>query len=107
MIKSKLIQLYTCLDRTELEAFHKWLKSPLHNSDTDLTKLFIYIGSRRILSKISVEKNRVFKHLFPKESYKDLKLRRLMSKGIKNLENFYIFFSIFSFSLTFLWLLLL
>jgi hypothetical protein len=88
MIKSKLIQLYTCLDSTELEAFHKWLKSPLHNSDTDLSKLFVYIGSRRVLSKTSIDKNRVFKHLFPKESYKDLKLRRLMSKGIKNLENF-------------------
>jgi len=88
MIKSKLIQLYTCLDRTELEAFHKWLKSPLHNSDTDLTTLFFYISSRRALSKTSIDKKRVFKHLFPKESYKDLKLRRLMSKGIKNLENF-------------------
>lgn len=88
MIKSKLIQLYTCLDRTELEAFHKWLKSPLHNSDADLIKLFLYIGSRRVLSKTSLDKNRVFKQIFPKEPYKDLKLRRLMSKGIKNLENF-------------------
>ncbi|CAA6815918.1 MAG: Unknown protein [uncultured Aureispira sp.] len=88
MIKSKLIQLYTCLDRTELEAFHKWLKSPLHNSDNDLSKLFIYIGSRRVLSKTSLDKNRVFKQLFPTETYQDLKLRRLMSKGIKHLENF-------------------
>lgn len=88
MIKSKLIQLYTCLNRVELEAFHKWLKSPLHNNDPILNKLFIYIGSRRILSKTSLNKKRVFKHLFPKESYQDVKLRRLMSKGVKNLENF-------------------
>jgi hypothetical protein len=88
MIKSKLIQLYTCLDSTELEAFHKWLRSPLHNNDSDLSKLFLYIGSRRVLSKTSVDKKRIFKHLFPTETYKDLKLRRLMSKGIKNLENF-------------------
>lgn len=88
MVKSKLIQIYTCLNSTELEAFHKWLKSPLHNNDEDLTKLFIYISSRRSVSKVSVEKKRVFKHLFPKETYSDLKLRRLMSKGIKNLEDF-------------------
>jgi hypothetical protein len=88
MIKSKLIQLYTCLDSSELEAFHKWLKSPLHNTDEELSKLFVYISSRRILSETSLDKKRIFKHLFPKESYKDLKLRRLMSKGIRNLENF-------------------
>lgn len=88
MIKSKLIQLYTCLDSNELEAFHKWIKSPLHNSDEKLTELFIYISSRRVLSKTSVDKQRAFKHLFPKKTYDDLKLRRLMSKGIKNLENF-------------------
>lgn len=88
MIKSKLIQLYTCLNSSELEAFHKWLKSPLHNIDPDLTKLFIYISSRRVLSKTSLDKKRVFKQLFPNQPYKDLKLRRLMSKGVSNLENF-------------------
>lgn len=88
MIKSKLIQLYTCLNSTELEAFNKWLKSPLHNNDEKLTQLFIHIGSRRKITEVSVEKKRVFQHLFPKDSYNDLKLRRLMSKGIKSLEDF-------------------
>ncbi len=88
MIKSKLIRIYTCLDSIELEAFHKWLKSPLHNHDPKLTALFSFINSRRILSKVSINKKRVFKHLFPNEKYNDLKLRRLMSKGIKNLEDF-------------------
>ncbi|BDS14362.1 hypothetical protein [Aureispira anguillae] len=88
MYKSKLIAIYQCFNRTELEALHKWVKSPLHNSDEQVTKLLFYISSRRKHSKLSLSKERIFKQLFPDRLYDDLTLRRLMSKTTKIMEEF-------------------
>lgn len=88
MENSKFIALYNCLDSQELEGLHKWIKSPLHNSNPDLIKLFNYISSRRKITATSVQKQRVYKHLYPNEKYNDLQLRKLMSQGKIALENF-------------------
>lgn len=91
MINSKLLQLYQALDSQELEGFHKWLKSPLHNSDSKLTTFFKLLGSKRKFSVRSVDKKRFFKVLYPHQDYDDLIMRRLMSKGCLQIENFVAF----------------
>ena len=88
MEKSKLIKLYTALNSLEKEAFNKWLKSPLHNNDNNLRKLFEYISARRKLTTTALKKKKVYKAIFEDEEYDDLALRHLMEKGVKNLENF-------------------
>ena len=88
MINSKLIELYNCLNTQELEAFHKWVRSPLHNNDERIKSIYIFLFSRRLITKTSVQKGRVFNYIFPSENYDDLKLRRLMSKATRCLEEF-------------------
>jgi hypothetical protein len=91
MHKSKLILLYKSLNYSEKSLFKKWLKSPAHNKHTDVIQLFDCIASKKLLTKRTVEKKVLFKSIYPKESFNDLRLRHLMTIGVQVLENFVCF----------------
>lgn len=91
MYHSKLIQLYQSLDSQELEGLHKWLRSPLHNNDELVLKLFLYIKSKRKLTERSLNRTKAFKALYVSNKYDDLKLRHLMSKLVQSIEQFVVF----------------
>jgi hypothetical protein len=88
MIKSNFIQLYTSLTKQEKKALDKWVQSPMHNQHQKVSKLFDYIGTRTKITKTTVDKNRIYKELFPLEPYNDLKLRHIQSYAFNVLGNF-------------------
>jgi hypothetical protein len=94
MNKSKLIELYNTLDKVEHRTFKKWLLSPLHNEHKEVQQLFHFIGSRYKLNSTTLNKERVWKQLYPSQTYNDLRLRHLMSISLDILKNFVRYFSL-------------
>jgi hypothetical protein len=88
MIKSNFIQLYISLTKQEKKALEKWVQSPMHNQHQQVSKLFDYLGARTKITKTTVNKNRIYKELFPLEPYNDLKLRHVQSYALNVLEKF-------------------
>jgi len=88
MKKSKLIRLYETFDSQQLEWLRKWINSPVHNKHPDVTKLFEYLLSKNKLTPRVLDKEKVFAYIYPERSYNDLRLRHLMSLGVKNMEQF-------------------
>jgi len=92
MINSKLIQIYTSLNKEEKTMFKKWVRSPLHNQNDDVTRLFLFIEQKRKLTERVIKKEKVFNFIYPEASYDDLRMRHLMNLGVGLLENFVCFF---------------
>lgn len=92
MINSKLIQLYTKLNKEEKTLFKKWVLSPVHNQHEDVTQLFDYLFRKRKLTERILKKEKIFKSIYPTKKYDDLRLRHLMSLGVDLLEDFVCFF---------------
>lgn len=88
MHKSKLIRLYSTLDKAELRQFKKWLQSPLHNKHQDVKQLFHYLSSRTSLEEQQLQPEKVFQYLYPKKSFNMARLRHVMSFATDNLEQF-------------------
>ena len=88
MLNSKLIQVYKTLDRIEIRQLKKWINSPIHNKHESVTKLFIYLSSRYSLSFKTVNKKRVFQHLFPNQEYNENQLNHIISYSYKMLLEF-------------------
>ncbi len=91
MKKSKLIRLYETLQTSQLENLKKWVNSPIHNKHKELISLFDYLLSRHKITERTVNKTKVYEYIQPKESYNDLRMRHLMSLGVKLLEDFICF----------------
>ncbi|MCP4439604.1 MAG: hypothetical protein GY810_11735 [Aureispira sp.] len=96
MINSKFIQLYQALSKAEYKQLQKWVNSPIHNQHKIVQNLFNYLYSRTVISKTTVDKNRIFQHLYPNEVYNDNQLYHIQSYSIKVLENFLGYNRIFS-----------
>jgi hypothetical protein len=88
MIKSNFIQLYTSLTKQEKKVLQKWVSSPMHNQHQEVSKLFDYLDKKTKITKTTVDKQRIYKALFPFEGYNDLKLRHVQSYALNVLENF-------------------
>lgn len=95
MIKSKFTRLYLKLDKAERAALKKWIQSPLHLKHKEVKRLFEYYQTRKKISKLSLNRYRVFEFLYPQQEYDDLKLRHLYSNALKILEEFVRFFCSF------------
>ena len=92
MKTSKLIKLLKSLTPNEHKKFYKFIRSPFFTSSKDLLKLFDYL--RRYYPDFPphlVEKERIFKLLFPGQSYSDVKLRNLMGKLSKLTESYLLY----------------
>lgn len=83
-----MIQLYQSLDSNAIEAFNKWVSSPIHNPNPIIIKINKYLTSRRKITARSVEKERLTKYLYGEVLRDDMQLRRDCSKMVKVLENF-------------------
>lgn len=88
MIKSRLIKLHSTLTKKELRQFKLWIHSPIHNQHQDSIKLFDFIHSRHTLSKVTLQKKRAYKFIFPNQTYKEERLRYLMNSCFVLLKNF-------------------
>lgn len=88
LISNKLVSLLTAFSKHELNSFKKFLNSPFHNENQELIKLFYLIdmylrGSEKEQKDNPLNKESVWKVIFPKKPFKDVKIRRLSSDLIK------------------------
>lgn len=88
MIQSKFIRLHQMLNPSEHRLLKKWVRSPIHNQREDVVQLFDFIYSRAALTKITLQKERAFSYLFPKEKYDMYKINHVISYAYKVLEEF-------------------
>jgi hypothetical protein len=88
MYKSKLIRLYQTLDDAEIRQLKKWIKSPIHNKHSDVQVLFDYLLSRKGISAVTTDRERVYQFLYPNKKMNMPRLRHVMSFATDVLENF-------------------
>ncbi len=88
---SKLINLLKSFSKKEWNRLELFLSSPYYNRKESVLALFLLLkktapefNTRRI------EKERVFKKLYPKKKYKDLEMRLLMSQLVQLIEAFWV-----------------
>jgi hypothetical protein len=92
MENSYLITVLRTLDKKEIRDFKKWLISPAHNQREDVEDLFHYLTSSNHLEEDKyLQKERVFKKVFPKEAFDDAKLRQTIHFLTKSVEDFLVF----------------
>lgn len=88
MENSKINRLIKTFSKQEEKEFIKFLKSPIHNSNKNLVKLFL------ILQNCSKEKSKernnetVYQKLFPEKKYDYARLRVLSSELLQKAENY-------------------
>jgi hypothetical protein len=88
MIHSKFIRLYQTLNTSEHRLLKQWVRSPIHNQREDVVQLFNFINSRAGLTNITLQKERAFSYLFPKEVYDMYTINHVISYAYKVLEEF-------------------
>lgn len=76
MFSEKLVSLLQTFSKYELNRFRKFLLSPYLNDQEDLTRLFEIVNETPILG---LEKETVWKSLYPRQPFDDAQLRRLAS----------------------------
>lgn len=96
MINSKLIRLYTSLDKKELRLFKKWVQSPIHNRHKEVISLFSFLETRQSITKVTVDRLRAFNYVFPNEKYDYHQLAHIMSYACDALINFFGFLEVFN-----------
>lgn len=92
MEKSILIQILRTFSRKETRDLRKWLQSPSHNQREDVQALFEYLidnaGPER---EGALDKEEVFKKIYPKTVYDDAQIRQVMHFLLKAVEEFLIY----------------
>lgn len=79
MQNSQLVHILFSLSKKESRELRKWLVSPIHNQRSDVVQLYEYLTSgNRLEDDKSLEKERIFKKLYPKEVYDDAKMRQVI-----------------------------
>ena len=92
MKNSAIIAVLKTLDKKERREFNKWLSSPFFNQRQDVLDLFQYLTVANHLEEDKfLEKERIYRKLFPKESYDDAKIRQTIHFLHRQLEHFLAF----------------
>ena len=91
MKETKLVSLFKGLSIDDLRQIQKMLRSPFYTSNKNLLALFnILRSSYPECNSGKLEKQKVFKKLFPNHTYSDIKLRNLNSDMVRIIENYLI-----------------
>ena len=88
MINSKFIRLYKTITASEKRLLKKWIYSPIHNKHQHVQQLFEFLFSRESLSSVTLQKERAFQYIFPKQAYDMDLMNHIISYSYKILENF-------------------
>lgn len=92
MEKSQLIVVLRTFSKKEVRDCRKWLQSPVHNQRSDVLELFEYLVSYDHLDNEKfLEKERVFRKIFPTEPYDSARLRQTVHFLLKALEDFLVY----------------
>ena len=89
MRESKLIVLLQTFDNTQLKAFDKFIHSPYFNTSEVCIRLWqqVYKHAPSFESNL-LDKEKIYKKIYPKENFHDKKLRQLRSRLLKLVEEF-------------------
>lgn len=89
MLKSNLIDAFKTFSAQEIKEFSEFVSSPFFNKNVNVIKLFEIIKKNYPdLDSEKLEKEKVFKKLFPGKPYKDSTLRLLMFYLYEIVEKF-------------------
>jgi len=93
LISTKLLSLLKTFSKHELNSFKKFVASPFHNEQQELVQLFAIIdqhfrASEKVQKTNPLQKEIVWKYIFDKKPYNDVRLRRLSSDLIKLVYSF-------------------
>lgn len=92
MEKSRLVGILRTFSKKELRDFNKWLHSPVHNLRKDVQDLFGYLaGEGKIVKSNLLNKELIFKSIFPNEEFNDAKMRQSVHFLMNALENFLVY----------------
>ncbi len=92
MKNSRLSLIFNTFSKKEIRDLRKWLNSPAHNQRADVQELFELLSKNvQNGSEKSIEKERLYKKLFPKEKYDDARFRQTIHFLHKAIEEFLIF----------------
>lgn len=97
MFKSKIIEVIKTFSPEEIKGFRNYVRSPLHNSNKKVIKLFELLRKYYpdFTSK-NIQKETLFKKLYPAKNYSDIVMRILISDMLRLAEEYlaYIGYSI-------------
>src|SRR5260370_5344844 len=91
MLKSKFIDILKTFSPKEFKQFRDFIHSPFHNSNKNVIKLYEII--RKYTPKFdssSIEKEKLFRKLYPGKKYNDTVMRILLSDLLRLGEEFLI-----------------
>ncbi len=89
MRESKLIVLLQVFENTQLKAFDKFIQSPYFNNSPIIIKLWKHLQKYAPTFESNLlEKEKIYKKVYPKEAFDDKKLRQLRSRLLKLVEEF-------------------
>lgn len=92
MQKSNLVNILRSCSKKEYRDLSKWLYSPMHNQRQDVIKLYAYLmEDGHLYNDEFLEKESVYKWVFPKEVYNDAKMRQTIYFTTKCVEEFLIY----------------
>lgn len=92
MKNSHLVVILRSLDKKEVRELRKWLQSPVHNQREDVVDLFEYLINNKRLEKPNLlEKEKIFRKIFPGEAFEDAKLRQSMHFLLKAIEEYLVY----------------
>ena len=92
MKNSQLVDIIGTLNKKEVRELKKWLCSPAHNHRQDTLLLFEYLlKAEQLDADKYLEKERIFKKIFPKTPYDDARLRQSMHFLLKTIEEYLAF----------------
>ena len=92
MHNSKLITILKALNPEEFKQFHRYIHSPFNTQSTELLELFDYLrGYYPDFDSPKLEREHVFQQLYPKEKFNGPRLRNLLFKINKILEEYLIY----------------
>ncbi len=89
MLKSKFIDIIKTFSKGELKQFRDFLRSPFHNANQNVVKLFDIVRKYAPeFDSASLEKENLFKKLYPGKNYNDTVMRILSSDMLSLGEEF-------------------
>lgn len=89
MKNSKFIQVLESFERKEITLLIQFIESPFFNKNETLIIFFkIILEEAPAFDEQKVNKKVIFKKMFPREKFDDLKLRHIMSDAYKLVEKF-------------------
>ena len=92
MENTQLIAVLRTFSKKECREFSKWLCSPFFNQRKDVLDLFRYLTKADHLYEAKfLDKERVYKKVFPREPYDDAKMRQSIHFLLKQVESYLTF----------------